>query len=76
MKKLASILPFSSIVFASDQSDPEVQVWQNLISSDEMSFGFFDQFLQDGEDDSDPNQELKTHALGMLNPKNPTQFPQ
>ena len=38
----------------------------------EVSFGFFDQFL--GDDDEEPEGLLDTGAMGMLDPRNPTKF--
>ena len=45
----------------------------------EMSFGFFDQFLIDDDDEINKDgseEELSTDAMGMLNPSNPTMFPE
>ena len=41
-----------------------------------MNFGFFDQFLQDDENDINEDDSLSTDVMGLLNPKNPTIFPE
>ena len=43
----------------------------------EMNFGFFDQFLTDEDDELNEGEEkLSTDVMGLLNPKNPTMFPE
>ena len=55
------------------------QVWMNLMTTAPggdfaMNFGFFDQFLGDDDEDEEP-EHFETNMMGLLNPRNPTSFP-
>ena len=39
-----------------------------------MSFGYFDQFLVDDDEEVEEQEKFETNMMGLLNPQNPTSF--
>ena len=73
---------------AKQLNENDSQVWMNLMTTSSpapgsadfsLNFGFFDQFLNDNDEDEEDNENnekgLSTDVIGMLNANNPTNFP-